>query len=96
MACQYLKSHIQGVFFSVKMIKLIIMKIFVTAKPNSKLEKVEQISENQFMVKVCEPPVKGLANEAIAKALSEHFNVSRSQVSLISGFSSKQKLFEIN
>ena len=71
------------------------MKIFVTAKPNSKVQKIEQISENQFLVKVCDPPIKGLANIAIAKALSEHFNVSRTSVNLISGFSSKQKIFEI-
>jgi len=72
------------------------MKIFVTAKPNSKLEKVEQISENNFAVFVKEPPYKGLANIAIAKALSEHFGVSQSSVNLVSGFSSKSKLFEIN
>lgn len=72
------------------------MKIFVTAKPRAKEEKVEKIGENQFRVWVKEPPVRGMANEAIAKALAQYFGVSPSQVRLISGFSSKQKVVEIN
>ena len=71
------------------------MKIFVKAKPNANDQKVEKISEAHFEVAIKEPPIKGMANEAIAKALAEHFGVARSRVRLISGFSSKQKVFEI-
>ena len=71
------------------------MKIFVTAKPNAKQEKVEQIDETHFNVFVKEPPVHGRANEAIAKSLANNFRINRSQVRLVSGFSSKQKTFEI-
>jgi uncharacterized protein YggU (UPF0235/DUF167 family) len=55
------------------------MKIFVKAKPAAREE----------------PPVHGRANAAISKALANYFKVSSSQVRLISGFSSKQKVFEI-
>ncbi len=71
------------------------MKIFVKAKPAAKEEKVEKIDETNFVVSVKEPPVQGRANAAISKALAEYFKVSNSQVKLISGFSSKQKVFEI-
>jgi len=71
------------------------MKIFVRAKPNSKKEFVEKISETNLIVAVKEPPVKGRANAAIQKALAEYFKVSPSQVVLVSGFSSKNKIFEI-
>jgi hypothetical protein len=71
------------------------MKIFVKAKPAAKEEKVEKIGESNFVVSVKEPPVQGRANAAISKALAEYFRVSSSQVKLISGFSSKQKVFEI-
>ena len=82
------------------------MKIFVKAKPNSKKEKIEQISpssstlwgeknEMRFAVAVKEPPKDGKANEAIAKALARHFGVARPRVRLISGFSSREKVFEI-
>ena len=69
--------------------------MFVKAKPAAKEEKVEKIGETSFVVSVKEPPMWGRANIAIGKALAEYFKVSNSQVRLISGFSSKQKGFEI-
>lgn len=71
------------------------MKIFVKAKPLAKEEKIEKVNEMSFIVAVKEPPVKGKANKAIAKRLAEYFNVPSSRVVLISGFSSKNKVFEI-
>jgi uncharacterized protein len=71
------------------------MMISVKAKPGAKMEKVEKIDEVSFAVSVKEPPVQGRANAAIAKVLAEYFKVSNSQVRLVSGFSSKQKVFEI-
>ena len=72
------------------------MKIFVKARPNSKAESIEKADDTHFTVAVKEPPVKGRANAAIAKALASHFGSARSQVSLVSGFSSKQKVVEIH
>jgi uncharacterized protein YggU (UPF0235/DUF167 family) len=46
-------------------------------------------------VAVKEPPKNGRANMAIAKALAAYFDISFSRVQLISGFSAKQKMFEI-
>lgn len=71
------------------------MRIFVKAKPNSKEEKVEKIENSTFLVAVKEPPVQGRANKAIIKKLSEYFSVSVSKVILLSGFSSRNKVFEI-
>ena len=71
------------------------MKVFVKAKPNSKEEKLEKIDESNFLIDVKEPPIKGRANQAIANKLAEYFNVSVSEINLISGFSSKNKVFEI-
>ena len=71
------------------------MKIFVKAKPNSKIEKVEKLSENNFVVYVKEPPIKGKANGAITRALAEYFKIPISRVQLTSAFSSHQKIFDI-
>ena len=71
------------------------MKIFVRAKPNSFEEKVEKTDENNFIVSVKEPPVKGLANRAIIKALSDFLGVHPARIKIISGFTSKQKTIEI-
>lgn len=71
------------------------MKISVKAKPAAKEEKVEKIDENNFIVSVKEPPVQGRANAAITKVLAGYFGISTYQVKLVSGFASKQKIFEI-
>lgn len=71
------------------------MKIFVKAKPSAKEEKIEKIDEVNFIVAVKEPPKDGRANRAIVKAIAAHFNIASSCVNLVSGFSSRQKVFEI-
>ena len=70
--------------------------MFVKAKPRSKEERVEKIDDMHFIVSVKEPPVQGKANVAIAKALAEHFGVSASSVRLVSGFSSREKAFNLD
>lgn len=83
------------------------MKIFVKAKPKARVEKVELLSQEAlnfdgkkgepaiYKVSVKEPPVGGRANQAIIKALANYFDVSLSGVKLISGHSSRLKVFEI-
>jgi len=71
-----------------------VMKIFVKAKPRAKNEKIEKIGEDCFKVSVKEPPEEGKANQAIVKALAEYFKVNQSTIKLVSGFSSKNKIFE--
>jgi hypothetical protein len=71
------------------------MKIFVKAKPNSHQTSVERIDESHFVVSVKEPPVNGLANKGIVKILSDYFGVGQASVRIISGFTSKNKLVEI-
>ncbi len=83
------------------------MKIFVKAKPNAKEERIERVdppspkgfgraSEMHFVVAVKEPAKEGRANWAIERALAEYFKVSLSQVSIVSGRTSRQKIVEIN
>lgn len=71
------------------------MRIFVKAKPLAKEEHIEKIDDNNFIVSVKEPPIKGLANQAIINALANYFDVPKSMVKLVSGYSSRQKTFEI-
>jgi hypothetical protein len=72
------------------------VKIFVKAKPGSREEKVEKISETEFVVSVKEPPEKGKANQAIRNALAVYFKTSSSRVKIVSGYSSRNKIVEIN
>ena len=72
------------------------MKVLIKAKARGKIEKVEKIDNFHFVVAVKEPPEKGKANQAITKTLAKYFGVSLSDVILVSGTSSKNKIFEIN
>lgn len=72
------------------------MKIFVKAKPNAREEKVEKIDEKNYVVSVKEPPEKGKANVAIRNALAVYFKTGSSCVKIISGYSSRNKIIEIN
>ncbi|KND48649.1 MAG: hypothetical protein AB200_02900 [Parcubacteria bacterium C7867-005] len=78
------------------------MKIWVKARTGAKEDKVlapqpRLIPEEEewYIVRTKALPVEGKANEAITKLLAEHFKVSRSQVRLIRGATSKQKVFDI-
>jgi uncharacterized protein (TIGR00251 family) len=70
------------------------MKIQVKVKPNSRTEEVIQEGDS-FIVKVKEPPKEGKANQAVIKLLAAHFGVPQSQVRILSGFRSKNKVIEI-
>lgn len=70
------------------------MKISVKIKPRSHHNKVE-IKDNNFIVYVTEPPIDNRANVALVETLAEHFDVSKSHVSIISGFKSRNKIVEI-
>ena len=83
------------------------MKIIVRAKTKAKLEKVERVEQPAldlgqnvveavtYKVSVKEAPVDGKANEAIIKALAEYFDTAKTNITLISGQTSKQKVFNI-
>ncbi len=71
------------------------MKIFVEAKPKSREEKVEMIDRDHFKVWVKEPPQDGKANMAIMKALIRHLGIRWTDISLVSGFSSRTKVFDV-
>lgn len=78
------------------------MKISVHAKLHAKEEKVEKViiqrltgAEAQYQVSVKELPVDGKANEAIIRVLAEYFKVSKSNVRVVKGHTSREKIIEI-
>ena len=71
------------------------MRINVKARPNSREEKVEKISNTEFVVSVKEPPVQGKANRAIINALAVYFGIASARIKIVSGYTSRQKVVEI-
>jgi len=71
------------------------MKKMVKVKPNSKTQSIEEMADGSLKVKLKSPPVDGKANKELIELLAKKFNVSKSDVQIKSGLSSKTKLIEI-
>ena len=71
------------------------MKITVKVKPNAKEYKAEKIDTHQFVVYVKEPPQENKANKAMIKLLSEYLDIPKSQIVIMHGLKSKQKIVEL-
>ena len=70
-------------------------RIFVKAKPGAKKANVEEVDDTHFVIAVRERPEQGKANRAVAKALAAYLDIAPSRIRLLSGPSTKQKVFEI-
>lgn len=71
------------------------MKINVIAKTNAKKPEIIKIDDNTFNVAVSATAEKGKANAAIIKALADYFDIAKSQINILSGKKSKNKVLEI-
>ncbi len=71
------------------------MKIQVVVKPNSRKELVEKLDESHFVVRANAPAKEGKANRRVIELLSGYFNISKSRIGLVSGSTSKEKIFDI-
>lgn len=83
------------------------MKIFIKVKPNSKKEYITRIDQpslglddkreniKKFVIAIKEPPIKGKANNAIIKLLSEYFQIPQQNIKIINGLKSKNKIVKI-
>jgi len=72
------------------------MKIQVKVKPNSKEQKIEELEDGNLIIRLKSPPINGKANQELIKLLAQKYQVSKSQITIKSGLSSKNKLIEIN
>lgn len=72
------------------------MKKQVRVKPNSKQQLIQEAADGSLTVYLKSPPIDGKANEELIKLLAEKFKISKSQITIKSGLSSRNKLVEIN
>lgn len=70
-----------------------ILKIKV--KPNSKQQNIQEEPDGSLTVHLKSPPVDGKANEELIKLLAKKFDVSKSEITIKSGLSSRNKLVEL-
>jgi uncharacterized protein (TIGR00251 family) len=72
------------------------MQVTVIVHPNSKKPRIDIDLLGTLHIYVSAPPLEGKANEAVIESLSNHFKVSKSQITLKKGHKSKLKTFEIS
>jgi uncharacterized protein (TIGR00251 family) len=70
------------------------MKIQVRVKPGSRTEELSREGDS-YIVKVKEPAREGKANQEVINLLAEHLSVPKSQIRILRGFRSRNKVIEI-
>ncbi len=68
---------------------------YITCIPNAKRNHIERITDKDLKVWIKKPPEKGLANEALIALLAEYFDISKSQIKIIKGHTSRKKLLQL-
>jgi hypothetical protein len=71
------------------------MKIIVRVVPQARENGVEKIGEQCYKVRTTKPAKEGRANADVIELLSKYFNVSKSNIEIISGHHSKEKIILI-
>ena len=70
------------------------MKINVKVIANSSKDSIEKTSDG-LKVHLKEKAIKGKANKALIEMLAEHFKVKKSQIQIVKGQTSNQKIISI-
>ena len=65
-------------------------------QPGAKKSEVVGFREGVLWVKVAAPPEKGRANDALIELMAKLLSVPKSDLALVRGFTSRQKVIAIN
>lgn len=71
------------------------MRLFAKVKPSAKEDKVEKISDSEFILRVKAPAREGKANAAVIELLSGYFDVPKSRITIIKGHNTRNKVINI-
>lgn len=71
------------------------MKILAKVKAGARKNLVEKITDNNYRIWITQPPEKGRANKAVIKILAEYFNITPSQITIVSGETSNIKIIRL-
>lgn len=69
--------------------------IHVHVSPNARQARVTMVDESNFEVRVDEIAADGRANKRLMELLSQHFNVPKSNISIIKGAVSRDKIVQV-
>lgn len=72
------------------------MRIYVKVFTKSGRNEVVEISKKQFEIRTTAIPAKGEANEAVVKLLAKHFKTAKSNIKIVGGVTTREKIIDIN
>ena len=70
-------------------------KINLRVIPRAKQNKIDVDADGTYRVHITAAPVDGAANVAVIKILAEYFNIPKSQIKIVRGETSRDKVVEI-
>ena len=71
------------------------MKIGVKVVPGAKIAQIQPSIGDDLKIWVKGRPKEGEANLCVIELLAKHFNITKSQVKIVSGYKSRNKIIEI-
>lgn len=71
------------------------MRVHVRVTPRSAAEAIRLEPDGSLAVRVTAPPADGAANAAVTKLLAKALNLPQRDIVLVSGASSRNKVFEL-
>jgi hypothetical protein len=70
-------------------------KINLRVIPRARQNKITTDADGALRVHITAAPVDGAANDAVIRALAEHFHVPKSQIKIVRGEMSRNKIVEL-
>lgn len=70
-------------------------RLTIKVIPRSSKNEMILLADGTYKVKLMAAPVDGAANEALIKFLSAEFGVAKSQIQIVKGETSRNKIVEI-
>ena len=71
------------------------VRLSIRLQPRSSRNEIAGIHGDHLKIRITAPPVEGMANEALIEFLSESLKISRRNVCIVSGHSSRNKIVEV-
>ena len=68
----------------------------VRIQPRASKNEAVRLENGGLKIRLTAPPVDGAANEALVKFLADRFSVAKSQVEIVSGHTSRDKIVRVN
>ncbi|MFA5127698.1 MAG: DUF167 domain-containing protein [Patescibacteria group bacterium] len=72
------------------------MRYSIHVIPRSSKNLITEMGDGTLKIKLTAAPVDNEANIKLVKLLSEHFDVAKSKIKIVSGLTSKNKIIEVS